>query len=252
MSDLAAAAARILPLVDLTSLREEDREDDITALCAKALTRRGCVAAVCVLPRLVPAARRALAGTPVRVATVANFPAGDDDPQRAAAEVEAAVAGGADEVDVVFPWRAFLAGQAGHGRRLVAACRAAAGARLLKVILETGAFPGGAQVTAAAHEAVEGGADFLKTSTGKREPGATPEAVAALLGVIAATRGARAQRPVGLKVSGGVRTTAQAAACLAQADAALGPAWASPRTLRFGASALLDDLLAHLQGRPTP
>lgn len=247
MSDLDAAAARILPLVDLTSLRDEDTPADIEALCRKARTPAGDVAAVCVFARLVPAARHALAGSGVKVATVANFPAGDDDPGRAAAEAAAAVAAGADEVDVVFPYRAFLAGHAGHGQRLVAACRAACGARLLKVILETGAFPDVQQVAAAAHEAVAGGADFLKTSTGKREPGATPAAAAALLEVIAATRAVPGARPVGLKVSGGVRTTAQAAAYLAQADAALGPAWAGPRTLRFGASALLDDLLATLR-----
>lgn len=245
MNDLTAAA-RILPLVDLTSLRDEDTPADIEALCSKARSPIGEVAAVCVLARLVPTARRVLADTSVKVATVANFPAGDDDPLHAASEAAAAVAAGADEIDVVFPYRAFLAGQAGHGQRLVAACRQAVGTRVLKVILETGSFPDVAQVSAAALEAVTGGADFLKTSTGKRESGATPVATAALLKVIAAARAVPGARPVGLKVSGGVRTTAQAAVYLAQADAALGPAWAGRRTLRFGASALLDDLLATL------
>ncbi|MFM8386798.1 MAG: deoxyribose-phosphate aldolase [Planctomycetia bacterium] len=247
MSDLALAAARILPLVDLTSLRDEDTQADIQALCRKARTPAGDVAAVCVLARLVPTARAARPGSGIKVATVANFPAGDDDPHRAASETSAAVAAGADEVDVVFPWRAFLGGAAGHGQRLVAACREAAAGHVLKVILETGAFPDTAAIAAAAREAVAGGADFLKTSTGKREPGATPAAVAALLAVIAAMPVNAAGRPVGLKISGGVRTAGQAATYLAQVDRMLGPGWATPRTLRFGASALVDDLVATLR-----
>ena len=246
--DLALAAARILPLVDLTTLRDDDTDAVVTALCGKATTPRGAVAAVCVFPRFVPTARRALAGRLLRVATVANFPPGDDDASRAADETRRAVEAGADEVDVVFPWRAFLDGARGHGEALVAACRAAAGARTLKVILESGAFRDPTVLAAAAREAVAGGADFLKTSTGRREPGATPEAARALLEVAAAARG----RDVGLKVSGGVRTTAQAAAYLALADATLGRAWVGPRHLRFGASALLDDLLAVAARGSTP
>jgi deoxyribose-phosphate aldolase len=111
----------------------------------------------------------------------------------------------------------------------------------LKLILETGVLGTPERIAAAARTAVMAGVDFLKTSTGKVPLGATPEAAAVLLAVIAEAEGR-----VGLKVSGGVRATADAALYLALADAVMGPAWASPRTFRLGASALLDDLLRTL------
>lgn len=237
-----ATARRAIAVLDLTSLNDGDDEAAVRRLCAKAATPEGPVAAICIWPRFVPLARPLLAPG-IRLATVANFPAGADDPAAAAAECAAAIAAGAQEVDVVVPWRAGPAAV----ERLVAACRAATAGHLLKTILETGMLPPAA-VEPIARAAVAGGADMLKTSTGKAAVSATPEAAAVLLAVAAA-----APRPVGVKVAGGIRTAAQAAGYLAQADAILGggvPGSVGPRQLRIGASGLLDALLAQLGHGP--
>jgi deoxyribose-phosphate aldolase len=225
-------------LLDLTSLDDDDTPEVVRALCAKADTPRGPVAAVCILPQFVPVAAEALAGSEVLVATVANFPAGDDDALAAAQETEAAVAAGADEVDVVAPWRAHVAGDREAVQRLVGAARSAAGDRTLKVILETGSHPDAATTRAIADAALAAGADILKTSTGKIGRGATPEAARVLLEAL------RDHGSGGLKVSGGVRTAEQAEAYISLAGELMGPGWVTARTFRIGASSLLDDLLA--------
>ncbi|MCW3010820.1 MAG: deoC [Solirubrobacterales bacterium] len=224
--------ARIIGMVDLTSLNEDDTDEVVNALCDKAVTVKGPVAAVCVMPAFVALAAERLEGTGVRIATVANFPGGDPDPDAAAREVAAAVDEGADEVDVVAPWRAALDGDWGAVSALVQAC--AAECENLKVILETGAHPDPSKTRIMAEFALESGASFLKTSTGKHGPGASLDAVRILLQVA----GARA----GVKASGGIRTAAEGAAYVALADAVQGaPATAS--TFRLGASSLLDDLV---------
>ncbi len=226
-------AARIIGLIDLTSLGDADTEATVNALCDKAVTVKGPVAAVCVMPALVALAAERLEGTGVRIATVANFPAGDPDPDAAAREVEAAVAEGADEVDVVAPWRAALDGDYGAISALVAACAAECGQ--LKVILETGSHPDPAKTRIIAEHALEAGAAFLKTSTGKRGPGASLDATRILLQV--------AGRRAGVKAAGGIRTRAEAADYVALADRCQ-DAPATAGTFRIGASSLLDDLLA--------
>ncbi len=250
MSEAAVAsvprgiAARLLGLVDLTSLNDNDSAESIGALAALAMTPAGRVAAFCTWPRFVPAALMALGTSGVPVAAVANFPAGAADAAVAAAETADAIAAGAQEIDVVFPYRALLAGDHASGLALVRACRKACGPGvLLKVILETGQLQPG-QIEAAAALAIEGGADFLKTSTGKTQPGATPEAARILIEVIAAAR--RDGRAVGLKVSGGVGTLAQAQSYLELYEHAFGAGSASARTLRIGTSGLIKPLLAAL------
>ena len=179
----AVAARRVLPLLDLTSLNDDDTEAGIARLCARAVEHG--VAAVCVYARFLPLARARLAGSAVRLATVANFPHGGDDLARTADEVAAAVAEGAQEVDVVIPVQAVLAGDVGLVAETVELCRAAgAEATTLKVILETGVLKEPDVITAAARAAIMAGADFLKTSTGKAGVGATLEAAAILLAVI--------------------------------------------------------------------
>lgn len=224
--------ARIIGLVDLTSLNEDDTDEVVNALCDRAVTVKGPVAAVCVMPAFVSLAAERLEGTGVRIATVANFPGGDPDPDHAAREVAAAVDEGADEVDVVAPWQVALDGDWGAVSALVAAC--AAECEHLKVILETGMHPDPAKTRIMAELALGSGAAFLKTSTGKRDVGATLEATRILLGVA----GARA----GVKAAGGIRTTSDAEAYVALADELQGEATAA--TFRLGASSLLDDLLA--------
>lgn len=229
----AVDAARIIGLVDLTSLDEDDTDATVDALCDKAVTVKGPVAAVCVMPAFVALAAERLGGTDVRIATVANFPAGEPDPGAAAREVARAVAEGADEVDVVAPWRAALDGDYGAISALVAAC--AAECEHLKVILETGSHPDPAKTRIMAEHALEGGASFLKTSTGKSGPGASLDATRILLQV--------AGRRAGVKAAGGIRTRADAADYVALADRCQG-APATAETFRLGASSLLDELLA--------
>lgn len=252
-------AARIaLACLDLTSLKADDSEASIEALARRAATPHGAPAALCVYPRFVPVARRTLAALglgQVAVATVVNFPQGDDGPADTTRQIEAALALQADEIDAVIPWRALRAGRAAEVLALARACRAAcdAGAAArgravpLKLILETGELREPALMRQAAELACEAGADFLKTSTGTVAVNATPESVAALAAVIAA-RGAR----TGLKIAGGVARIDQVQAYLAQAAALYGEAGLTPARLRFGASGLLNALLATLDGRPQP
>jgi deoxyribose-phosphate aldolase len=235
----AMLAARALPLLDLTSLNETDADADIERLCRRAITYG--TAAVCVWPRFAPLARSLLRGSGVRLATVANFPDGSDDIARTAKECAAAVAGGAEEVDVVAPIAAIREGDIGMVSELVTACRAAAPETTLKVILETGALGEPSLIAGAARAAVMAGCDFLKTSTGKVPVGATLEAAAVLLAVIDEADG-----KVGFQAAGGIRTARQAASYLYLAEHLIDPSWACPKTFRFGASALLDDLLRAL------
>jgi deoxyribose-phosphate aldolase len=234
-------ARRALALLDLTSLNDGDTDAAIDALCARAVTPFGPVAAVCIWSRFVARARALLEEKPVRVATVVSFPNGDANAGALAREIDTALDAGADEIDMVFPYRRFLGGERGAGRALVTAARDACGDATLKVILESGAFDDQEALLRAAREAVAGGADFLKTSTGKIAAGASPQAVQTLLRAIG-----EAERAVGLKISGGVRTVAQAGEYLHLADATMGKQWAEPATLRFGASGLLDDILKAL------
>jgi len=159
------------------------------------------------------------------------------------AETAAAVAAGAAEVDVVFPYRALLAGDASAGLGLVRGCREACAERaLLKVILETGQLASADNIRLAAEIAIEGGAHFLKTSTGKTQPAATPEAAAVLLDVIAAA--GRRGRSIGFKASGGIRTIGDATVYLTLYEQRFGSGSASPGNFRVGASALFKELLA--------
>lgn len=246
MQDAVNTARLALSLMDLTTLNDDDTRDTVRALCAQAGSDAGMVAAVCVYPRFVPDARKALAaaGLPqVRVATVANFPHGDDDIAIAVADTRAAIAYGADEVDVVFPWRALLAGNAAVGAELVSACKAACDGRLLKVIIESGELATPAAIRQASDIALAAGADFLKTSTGKVAVNATPEAARIMLQAIRDSG-----RDAGFKAAGGVRTLVDAAVYLQLAQDIMGTAWLTPAHFRFGASGLLANLQAVIRG----
>lgn len=244
MDDRAAAAARALALVDLTDLSDDCTPDAIETLCRRAVGRHGSTAAVCVWPAFVAQAVRLLGGRSVRVATVVNFPAGGDDIVGTTVETRAALDDGADEIDLVLPYRSFLSGRVTMASDMVEAIRdTVPHPRLLKVILETGSYADQDQVAAASRLAIDAGADFIKTSTGKTSVSATPEATATMLDEIH-----RSGRRVGLKPSGGIRTLDDALVYLGQADDVMGPAWATPHTFRFGASGLLDALEAAIGG----
>jgi deoxyribose-phosphate aldolase len=249
MPDSASDAERALACLDLTDLGEAATEDGARKLCAAAVAPRR-VAAVCLWPRFVAIARNELAKRSkgsVKVATVANFPSGEEPLAKVRAAIEAMLQDGADEIDVVIPYRRLIAGKPRSVTTLLRAARVTIGKQaLFKAILETGEYPNAALIAEAARRAVGEGADFLKTSTGKSKVSATPAAARLLLEAAKA-----AGRAVGVKVSGGVRTLADAQAYLALADEIMGPQWVKPSTFRFGASALRDALLATLgQGAP--
>lgn len=235
-------ALRLLPLLDLTSLGEDDTPAQIAALCATAASAHPGPAAVCVYPEHVTTAQRALGEGTIRVATVVNFPEGEGRPEHIHRETRRALAAGAEEVDLVFDYRAFLRGDVALARDGVIACREACGKDVpLKLILETGVLGESSLIHQASRIGIEAGADFLKTSTGKVAVNATLPAAIAMLDAIEATGGR-----CGLKVSGGIRTLDDAAPYLALVDARMGPDWATPRHFRIGASALFSALLAAL------
>ncbi|EMA2447235.1 deoxyribose-phosphate aldolase [Vibrio fluvialis] len=248
MSDLKAAALRALKLMDLTTLNDDDTDAKVIQLCHDAKSPVGNTAAICIYPRFIPIAKKTLReqGTPdVRIATVTNFPYGNDDVDIAVAETKAAVAYGADEVDVVFPYRALMAGNEQVGFDLVKQCKAACGDTvLLKVIIETGELKEEALIKKASQICIEAGADFIKTSTGKVPVNATPEYARMMLEVI---RDMGVAKSVGFKPAGGVRTAEDAALYLAMADEILGDNWVDSRHYRFGASSLLTNLLNTLE-----
>ncbi len=247
MSDLKAAALRALKLMDLTTLNDDDTDAKVVALCHDAKSAVGNTAAICIYPRFIPIAKKTLReqGTPeVRIATVTNFPHGNNDIEIAVAETKAAVAYGADEVDVVFPYRALMAGDDKVGFELVKRCKEACGDVLLKVIIEVGELKQEALIKKASQICIEAGADFIKTSTGKVPVNATPEYARMMLEVI---RDMGVAESVGFKPAGGVRTAEDAAAYLAMADEILGDNWVDARHYRFGASSLLTNLLNTLE-----
>lgn len=232
----AALARRFVSVLDLTTLSGDETEAQIEALCARAVAHG--VAAVCVLPAALPVAARCLAGSRIRLATVANFPGGGDDLTGTAEEVAAAVAAGAQEVDIVAPLEAALEGDVGLTGELVALARDTAGPAItLKLILETGRLERPELITAVARSAVMAGVDFLKTSTGKTPVGATPEAAALLFAVAREAEGR-----VGVKLSGGVRTARDAMRYWQIGEATMGADWLTPAHFRIGASKLLDEL----------
>ena len=233
-------ALRLLPLLDLTSLGEDDTSTQIASLCAAAVSAHPGPAAICVYPDHVTTARHALGEGTIRVATVVNFPDGDARPERIHRETRRALAAGAQEIDMVFDYRAFLRGDVALAREGVVACREACGSDVaLKLILETGVLGDTSLIHHASRIGIDAGADFLKTSTGKVGVNATLPAAAAMLDAIEA-----AGERCGLKVSGGIRTLADAAPYLALVDSRMGPDWATPRHFRIGASALFSALLA--------
>lgn len=250
MRDRADLARRVLATMDLTSLGEDDSPAVARALCAAARTRHGAPAAICVHPELVATAREALDALGlghVAVASVANFPDGGSDAGRAVREVRRALAAGADEVDVVFPYRALMAGDDACGATLLARCRELRDGRyVLKAILETGVLADAALIARASTIAIAAGVDFIKTSTGKVAVNATPAAAAIMLREIHA-RGGRC----GFKAAGGIRSLDEAAVYLELADDILGPAWAGPQRFRLGASKLLAEIESVLDPGPS-
>jgi deoxyribose-phosphate aldolase len=241
--DRKSLALRVLPLIDLTDLDENSTAQGVAELSARAITPHGPTAAICIWPRFVETAKALLHGT-VRIATVVNFPHGGTDIDAVLAETRKAIADGADEIDLVLPYGDFATNGAVASRQMISSVKKLCGRKVkLKVILETGKLNDDALIEAASEVALEEGADFIKTSTGKVEVNATPEALRIMLETIRETG-----RNAGVKPAGGIRSLEDAAQYLALADEIMGKGWATPETFRFGASKLLDDVLAALGG----
>ncbi len=246
MTDLNVRSRLALQLMDLTSLNDDDTPEKIIELCHQAHTEAGNTAAVCIYPRFIPVARKTLNSlglNDVTIATVTNFPAGGDDIEVAVTETKAAVAYGADEVDVVFPYRALMAGNEEVGAELVRRCKEACGSDvLLKVIIETGELKDPSLIRKASEISIDAGADFIKTSTGKVPVNATPESARIMLEAIRDSGNTQ----VGFKPAGGIKTAEDAALHLDLADEIMGAGWVDRRHYRFGASSLLGNLLIAL------
>ena len=247
MSADQAVATKILSMIDLTSLTGSEREQDLLTLCQRAVNPLGNTAAVCVYPEFVEFCARTLSAprrNPVGIATVVNFPSGEQSVDDIVKDTEWAIAQGATEVDMVLPYRALLRGDVAFAGQAVRACKNACKADvLLKVIIESGELKSESAIRSACEVALSGGADFIKTSTGKVPVNATLAAAKVILNCIKES----AKTHVGFKASGGIRTLAQASEYLALAEQVMGADWATPTHLRFGASALLDDVLGSMQ-----
>jgi deoxyribose-phosphate aldolase len=248
-ADLQLAARTALACLDLTSLNDGDTEADVMRLCERAQGPQGAVAAVCVWPRFAALARAQLPAH-IAVAAVANFPDGSADIARAVRDTAAIVQAGAQEVDVVLPFTALMAGQATAVSHLLQAVRKACDGLTLKVIVEAGVLVHAALIAEASRLCLESGADFLKTSTGKTAVSATQQAARVMLQAIAASPQAAGR--VGFKASGGIRTVADATVYFGLVEQILGASALNPKRLRIGASSLLNDIEAVLGGQSAP
>ncbi len=258
-----AALRLAVSMTDLTTLEGADTPERVHALCDRASRPVPgehhppvpSVAAVCVYPTLVSTAKARLAGTNIKVASVATaFPSGQAPLEIRLADVAAAVEAGADEIDMVINRGAFLAGRYDEVQDEIAAVKRACGAAHLKIILETGELGTLDRVRLASDLAIEAGlsepfhgdriADgevFIKTSTGKISPAATMPVVLVMLEAIR-DRLLKTGEKVGMKPAGGIRASKAAIHHLVMLRETLGDAWLTPALYRFGASSLLDDL----------
>jgi deoxyribose-phosphate aldolase len=244
-------------MMDLTTLEGKDTPGKIRALCAKAIHPQPgdpsipSVAAVCVYPALIADAKEALRGSGVKVASVATgFPSGQTFRDIKIAEVKAAVAAGADEVDMVIDRGAFLSGDYATVFDEVVEIKDACGEAHLKVILETGELGTFDAVRRASILAMAAGADFIKTSTGKVQPAATLPVTLVMLEAIRDFEKATGKL-IGMKPAGGIRNAKEAIQYLVVLYETLGPRWMTPDRFRFGASTLLNDVLMQIEKERT-
>lgn len=238
-------AALAVQLMDLTSLNSNDSAATIQALVASIKPNLGIPAAVCVYSEFVDDAKLALAERElsyVKVATVTNFPSGNSELSEVINETLIAIERGADEIDLVLPYQALIAGDEATALEYVRASKECCPEHVqLKVIIESGALKTAQLITLATEIAIAGGADFVKTSTGKVATNATLEATEVMLSTIK-----KSPRVVGFKAAGGVKTVMDASNYLQLATDIMGVSYLNPSTFRFGASSLLADVYAVL------
>ena len=246
-----------LSMIDLTTLEGKDSEGKVKQLCYKAshlhYKHPGLpyVAAICVYPTMVPIAKKELAGTGINVASVATaFPSGMADINAKLDEVKSVVDAGADEVDMVISRGRFLNGDYDYVSDEISQVKDACGKAHLKVILETGELVTLDNVQLASDIAMEAGADFIKTSTGKVSPAATPPVVLTMLEAIRDFQ-IKTGKKIGMKPAGGISTAKQAIQYLVMIKETLGDDWLSPNLFRFGASSLANDILMQIMKQST-
>ncbi|KPX15839.1 Deoxyribose-phosphate aldolase [Pseudomonas syringae pv. daphniphylli] len=238
-------ARQVIRLLELLALNADDTEQRIVGICQRAWTPVGQVAAVCVQPRFVCLARTTLdrmQAHDIKVVAIVNFPHGSSNIQSVTSQVRAALLSGADEIDVVYPFRALLGGDRQPGLEMISACSSLCAGRVkLTATLETGDLRDSQMILNACRDAIVSGADFIKTSTGKSATHVTPQAARVMLESIADVGG-----QVGLKVAGGIRTFDEARFYMMLTHARFGRQWMNAGRVRLGGSSLLDDLLARL------
>ena len=242
--------SKVFSCIDNTTLNATDNAQSVEAFCRRTLEMKladgSTVAAVCVYPRFVQVAKKVLAGSDIKVASVAGaFPHGQLPLELKMAEVKYALKQGADEIDMVISRGALLAGDEATVRDEVAAIKSICGTHFLKVILETGELPSPTLVERAAQLAIDGGANFIKTSTGKIAVGATPEAAEVMLNVVNRNVNFN-KKKVGFKAAGGISTPEEALQYAEMAEKILGSDYINSQTFRIGASRLTERLHAFL------
>ena len=244
-------------MMDLTTLEGADTPGKVAALSSKAMRPDPAdltvppVAAVCVYPNLVPHALERVKGSGVKVASVATaFPSGQVPTDLKVAEVARVAEMGADEIDMVIDRGAFLSGRYAKVYDEVRRVKEVCGSAHLKVILETGELGTYDNVRRASLLAIAGGADFVKTSTGKIQPAATLPVTLVMLEAIRDVFEETGRR-IGMKPAGGIRHAKQAVQTLVLVHETLGPEWLTPDLFRFGASSLLNDVLMQIRKERT-
>lgn len=241
--------------IDLTSLKITDNEESISAFAKKvnefplAFPEMPSVAAVCVYPSMIHALDAVLEFPDVQIASVAGgFPTSMTFTEIKVKEAQMAVEAGADEIDIVIAVGDFLNKQFERVHTEIALIKKAIGETPLKVILETGALHSLQNIWEASLLAMNAGADFIKTSTGKMEPAATPEAVMIMCLAIKYHFEHTGER-VGIKVAGGIITPQEAMVYLEIVRNILGDEWLTPSLFRIGASRLANNLLTKIEGK---
>ncbi len=250
-----------MALMDLTTLHAEDTPDSVRKLVGKVNSfmddypEYPLPASICVFPNFASVVRESLVSADVRVTAVAGcFPASQSFIEVKAKECEMAVEAGADEIDIVLALNAFLAGDEEYARREIRTLRAAvdrAGAKVgrditLKVILETGLLVSPENIANASFLAMEEGADFIKTSTGKVSVNATPMAAYIMCGSIKAFH-EKTGRKVGFKAAGGISTSRDAVCYHSIVKTVLGNDWIDKKLFRFGVSRLANSLMSSIE-----
>jgi deoxyribose-phosphate aldolase len=246
-ADSKEALRDIFSYMDFTSLEGSDNQEKIQSLCRKAISfgEMGLPlpAAVCVYPPFISVAKHTLRGTSVKVATTAAaFPGGQLPLSLKLEEIRYALGEGADEIDVVISRGTFLAREYNTIFREIDTMRDLAGKKTLKVILETGELQSPENIARASEIAIEAGADFIKTSTGKISPAATVESVFVMLKVISEYH-RKTGKKIGIKPAGGISDPEKALDYYHLVHAVLGEEWLTPQLFRIGASRLADRII---------